>query len=139
MTPRPLLSSLLLVAMVSMAGFSAQNPAQPQIYRWKDSRGRLYITTTPPPPGAKVLGLPPEQNTKTPDAPKPILKLGPVKVTTPPNQPLSESQRGFWEILAQSLGEAREKGDHPALETAADSIFRDSFWGNGRATSCVSR
>ncbi len=131
---RRLLHALLLVSAVALArggpGLAAQNSPPPQIYRWKDSRGRLYITTTPPPPGATVIGLPPEKNTKAPDLPKPISRPGPVNVTTLPNQSLSESQRGFWEILAQSLGEAREKGDRQALEAAADSLFQDSFWGN---------
>ncbi len=122
---------LILGLLAFAAALRAQGPAQPQIYRWKDSKGRLYITTTPPPSGATVLGLPPEQNTKAHEAPKPAPKPGPVQVTTPPNQPLTESQRGFWELLAQNLGTAREKGDRLALEAAADSIFQDSFWGNG--------
>lgn len=127
--------SLLLLSVVGLPGWNlhAQKPApaQSQIYRWKDAKGRLYITTTPPPPGATAIGIPPEQNTKAPDLPKPLSKLGPVQLSAPPNQPLSESQRGFWELLAQSLGDARAKGDRMELEAAADRIFMDSFWGNG--------
>lgn len=106
-------------------------PAPSQMYRWKDAKGKLYITTTPPPSGAKDMGLPPEQNTKAPELPKALPKPGPVQLSAPPNQPLSESQRGFWELLAQSLGDARVKGDRLELEAAADRIFNDSFWGNG--------
>lgn len=106
-------------------------PAPSQIYRWRDAKGKLYITTTPPPTGARDLGLPPEQNTKAPELPKPLPKPGPVRLSAPPNQPLSAAQRGFWELLAQSLGEARVKGDRMELEAAADRIFMDSFWGNG--------
>jgi len=127
-----LISALGLPGLLGL-NLAAQNPApqQSQIYRWKDSRGRLYITTTPPPPGATVIGIPPEQNTKAPEVPKPSPKPGPVQLSAPPNQPLSESQRGFWELLAQSLGDARAKGDRVELEEAADRIFNDSFWGNG--------
>lgn len=126
---------LFALGLPSLNGFNldAQKPApaQSQIYRWKDAKGRLYITTTPPPPGATVIGIPPEQNTKTVELPKPLPKPGPVQLSAPPNQQLSESQRGFWELLAQSLGDARAKGDRVELEEAADRIFNDSFWGNG--------
>ncbi|MBL0311902.1 MAG: DUF4124 domain-containing protein [Holophagaceae bacterium] len=129
---------LLLVSALGFPGLGglrldAQKPAPApsQIYRWKDAKGRLYITTTPPPPGAKEMGLPPEQNTKAAEIPKSLSKPGPVQLSAPPNQPLSESQRGFWELLAQSLGDARTKGDRIELEAAADRIFNDSFWGNG--------
>ncbi len=133
---------LSILLLISTLGFQVQGlhaqkpapapaPAPTQMYRWKDAKGKLYITTTPPPPGAKELGLPPEQNTKAPELPKPMPKPGPVQLSAPPNQPLSESQRGFWELLAQSLGDARAKGDRMELEAAADRIFNDSFWGNG--------
>lgn len=129
---------LLLISALGFPGLGGSNlqaqkpaPAQSQIYRWKDAKGKLYITTTPPPPGAQVLGIPPEQNTREPELPKPLPKPGPVQVSEPPNQPLSESQRGFWELLAQNLGDARAKGDRAELESAADRIFMDSFWGNG--------
>jgi membrane-associated protease RseP (regulator of RpoE activity) len=135
MTMRRLLSFLFLISALGLPGWrlDAQKPvpAQAQIYRWKDAKGRLYITTTPPPPGAKELGLPPEQNTRATEIPKPLVKPGPVQVSEPPNHPLSESQRGFWELLAQNLGDARTKGDRAELEAAADRIFNDSFWGNG--------
>ncbi len=126
---------LLLIAAMGQQGLNlhAQKPApaQSQIYRWKDAKGKLYITTTPPPPGVKEMSLPPEQNKKAPELPKPLAKPGPVQLTAPPNQPLTESQRGFWELLAQNLGDARVKGDRTELEAAADRIFNDSFWGNG--------
>ena len=129
---------LLLISALGLPGpngmyLYAQKPARApsQMYRWKDTKGKLYITTTPPPQGATVLGIPPEQNTKAPEFPKPLLKPAPVQLSAPPNQPLSESQRGFWEMLAQSLGDARVKGDRMELEAAADRIFNDSFWGNG--------
>ncbi|MBL0211250.1 MAG: DUF4124 domain-containing protein [Holophagaceae bacterium] len=128
----------IFMLLVSVLGFPGSDlhaqkpaPAQSQIYRWKDAKGKLYITTTPPPPGAKALDIPPEQNTKAPELPKPLPRPGPVQLAAPPNQPLSESQRGFWELLAQSLGDARAKGDRMELEEAADRIFNDSFWGNG--------
>lgn len=128
----------IFMTLLCAAGFYgtelfAQKPAPPpsQIYRWKDAKGKLYITTTPPPSGARELGLPPEQNTKARDLPKPALAAGPVQLSAPPNQALSEAQRGFWELLAQSLGDARAKGDRGELEAAADRIFQDSFWGNG--------
>ena len=127
--------SLLLVSAMGLPGLELhaqkQAPAQSQIYRWKDAKGRLYITTTPPPPGAREISMPPEQNTKAPELPKPFPKPGPVQLSAPPNQPLSESQRGFWELLAQNLGDARAKGDRMELEAAADRIFNDSFWGSG--------
>jgi hypothetical protein len=126
---------LLLVSALGLPGLDlhAQKPApaQSQIYRWKDAKGRLYITTTPPPRGATLIGIPPEQNTKAPDLPKPLPNPAPVQLSAPPNQPLSESQRGFWELLAQNLGDARAKGDRAELEAAADRIFNDSLWGNG--------
>lgn len=123
---------LLLALMVfSSACLCAQAPAPTRMYRWKDAKGKLYITTTPPPPGAIVLGMPPELNTKAPDTAKPPPGNGPVKLAAPPNQSLSEAQRGFWQSLAQNLGDARAKGDRAALEATADSIFQDSFWGNG--------
>lgn len=122
---------LLLLILISGGALFAQAPAQQQIYRWKDSKGKLYITTTPPPPGALVLSMPPEQNTKAHDSAKSLPNLGPVKLSAPPNQALSETQRGFWQTLAQNLGDARAKGDRTALETTSDSIFTDSFWGNG--------
>ncbi len=126
-----LISALGLPSLNLKAQQPAPTPAPAQMYRWKDAKGKLYITTTPPPPGAKELGLPPEQNTKAPDLPKPSPKPGPVQLAAPPNQPLSESQRGFWELLAQNLGDARAKGDRMELEAAADQIFNDSFWGHG--------
>ena len=126
---------MLLISALGLPGLQlhAQKPApaQSQMYRWKDAKGRLYITTTPPPPGAKAIDIPPEQNTKAPELPKPLPKLGQVQLSAPSNQPLTESQRGFWELLAQSLGDARAKGDRVELEEAADRIFNDSFWGNG--------
>lgn len=135
MTMRRFLCLLLLIPALGMPGGNLQAqkpaPAPSQIYRWKDAKGKLYITTTPPPPGAKELGLPPEQNTKAPELPKPPPKPVPVQLAAPPNQPLSEAQRGFWELLAQGLGDARAKGDRAELEAAADRIFNDSFWGNG--------
>jgi len=135
MTMRRYFIFILLISALGLPGLElrAQKPAptQSQIYRWKDAKGRLYITTTPPPPGATAIGIPPEQNTKTPELPKPLPKPGPVQLSAPPNQPLSESQRGLWELLAQSLGDARAKGDRLELEDAADRIFNDSFWGNG--------
>lgn len=126
---------LLLITGFGLPGshLHAQKPAPApsQIYRWKDSKGKLYLTTTPPPTGVKDMGLPSEQNTKAPELPKPLPKPGPVQLSAPPNQPLSDSQRGFWELLARSLGDARVKGDRMELEAAADRIFNDSFWGNG--------
>ena len=126
---------LLLLSALGLPGLNlcAQKPApvQSQIYRWKDAKGKLYITTTPPPPGATAIGIPPEQNTKAPEPPKPLPMPVPVQLSAPPNQPLSESQRGFWELLAKSLGDARVKGDRLELEAAADRIFMDSFWGSG--------
>lgn len=127
-----LLISALGILGLSLNALYAQKPApaQSQIYRWKDAKGKLYITTAPPPPGTKEMGLPPEQNTKAAELLKPLPKPGPVQLSAPPDQPLSESQRGFWELLAQSLGDARAKGDRVELEAAADRIFNDSFWGN---------
>lgn len=136
MTLPRLFRCLLLSAMI-LPGLGGLNlraqkpaPAPSQIYRWKDAKGRLNITTTPPPPGVKEMGLPPEQNTRAPEIQKLQPKPGPVQLAAPPNQPLSASQRGFWELLAQSLGDARLKGDRLELEAAADRIFNDSFWGN---------
>ena len=133
MTRRRFFIFMLLISALGLPGLNGLNglnlyaqkpaPAQSQIYRWEDAKGKLHITTTPPPPGAKEMGLPPEQNTKT--------SPGPVQISAPLNQQLSESQRGFWELLAQRLGDARAKGDRVELEAAADRIFMDSFWGNG--------
>lgn len=48
----------LLATLLVAAAASAQ-----QVYRWTDERGRLHVTDTPPPPGAKLLqksGVPAE-------------------------------------------------------------------------------
>ena len=123
------------MAFLGLAGsrLAAQKPtpSPSQIYQWKDAKGKLHITTAPPPQGAKEIGLPPEQNTKAPELPKSLPKPAPVQLSAPPNQALSETQRGFWELLAQNLGDARVKGDRVDLEMAADRIFNDSFWGSG--------
>ncbi len=132
---------MLLISALGLPGLNGLNglslyaqkpaPAPSQIYRWEDAKGKLHITTTPPPPGAKEMGLPPEQNTKTSGLLKPLPKPGPEQISALPNQSRSESQWGFWELLAQRLGDARAKGDRVELEAAADRIFMDSFWGNG--------
>ncbi len=138
MNMRRIFNLMLLICALGYPGLTgfhldAQKPAPApsQIYRWKDAKGRLYITTTTPPPGATLIGTPPEQNTKAPELAKSLPKPAPVQLSAPPNQQLTESQRGFWELLAQSLGDARAKGDRMELEAAADRIFMDSFWGNG--------
>jgi glutaredoxin len=39
--------------LVFIAVFVAASAAQAQLYRWTDEKGRVHVTDTPPPPGAK--------------------------------------------------------------------------------------
>ena len=44
---------MLRSAIALMLGLAAAAVAAQQIYRWTDEKGRVHVTDTPPPPGAK--------------------------------------------------------------------------------------
>jgi len=122
---------LLLLALPLAAGQTRQPgaPAAPQVYRWKDDKGKIQMTNTPPPPGAVVLEAPPPPMALEPDTgPKVVVRQSGNR--SKPSE-LSPGQKAAWEALDQALSEARRKGDRATLQAVASSLIRDSRWGNG--------
>ena len=57
------------VLAIVIAGAAGAATAQQKIYRWTDQSGRVHITDTPPPPGAKsVRPLKPGGGPASPEA-----------------------------------------------------------------------
>ena len=125
---------LLLLLASALAGGQARPqgaPPAPQVYRWKDDKGKIQITNTPPPPGAVVLEAPPPPMALEADpGPKLTLRQSQVGTRSKPTD-LSPSQKAAWEALDKALSEARRKGDRATLQAVATSLIRDSRWGNG--------
>jgi hypothetical protein len=107
--------------------------AQPGLYRWKDKKGKEWVTNTPPPPGAVPMEVPPPQNQKEADAgpgaaPQEQPQKAPVSASWPG---LSAAQQERWRALDQSLADARARKDTAAIEAVVEGLFRESLWGNG--------
>ena len=117
--------AILFCLTVALAG-------QQDVYRWKDKKGKEYVTNTPPPAGAVPLEVPPPKNQKEAEA-----NAGGAAAEQAPKPPetplpgLSESQREQWKALDQRLEEARTKKDTAAIEAIVEGLFRESLWGNG--------
>lgn len=103
---------------------------EPQLYRWKDQKGIEHVTNTPPPRGTTVLDVPPLENKKEPE--QPLTKAHPIPLSNERSNPgLSLEEQASWRSLGIRLRDARAKGDHPALERAADEVVSHALWGNG--------
>lgn len=106
-------------------------PAPPQVYRWKDDKGKIQITNTPPPPGAVVLEAPPPPlGLEADPGPRVVVRQSQSGNRSKPSD-LSPGQKAAWENLDRALAEARRKGDRATLQAVASSLIRDSRWGNG--------
>lgn len=116
-------AALLVLAGMVLSG------EQPQLYRWKDSKGREHVTNTPPPSGSTPLDVPPLENKK--DSVQP-----PTSAPRPSPFPekalgLSPKEAAFWQSLGPRLREARVKGDQRLLESAAQEVVNTALWGDG--------
>ena len=124
---------LLLVLAPALAGGQPRPqgaPAAPQVYRWKDDKGKIQMTNTPPPPGAVVLEAPPPPMALEADpSPKLLVRQSQGGRSKPSD--LSPGQKAAWEALDKALAEARRKGDRATLQAVASSLIRDSRWGSG--------
>jgi hypothetical protein len=125
--PRAVLSLLASAALLSAAG------VQPKpVHRWKDEKGKVQITNTPPPPGAEVLdGPPPPLAVETEHAGSRLLVRQSLGTAKRHPADLTATQREAWEALDKHLDEARKRGDTKVLEAVASSLLSDSLWGNG--------
>ncbi|GLH73570.1 hypothetical protein GETHLI_20720 [Geothrix limicola] len=125
------LASAGLLALVLLAQAHPAAPAQPRLYRWRDTAGQVHITTTRPPADAEIL--------EGPQAPavEPEKAIRPDKVRRSEDrdghrQPqLSPAQQQAWEAIDHRLTEARAGGDKQTIEAVADALFSHCLWGNG--------
>lgn len=123
-----------LLPFLALLALAAHGDTQPKpVYRWKDEKGKVQITNTPPPPGAEVLeGSPAPLAIETERATGSRLALRQSQ-GAPRRAPadLSAAQREAWEALDKHIDEARKRGDTKVLEAVASSLLSDSLWGSG--------
>jgi hypothetical protein len=129
-----LLPLLLLLALGLGAAPRQGGPERaqaPRVYRWKDDKGKMQITNTPPPPGAELL----------PDAPPPLAleadrgdrlvvrqsgRAARAKATD-----LTPEQTAAWEALDKAMGDARKQGNRRTMEAVVALLIDQSRWSNG--------
>ncbi len=120
---------LPLFACAALLGAVGTQPKP--VHRWKDEKGKVQITNTPPPPGAEILdGPPPPLGVETEQSSRFLVRQSLGTAKRHPTD-LTPSQREAWEALEKHLDEARKHGDTKVLEAVASSLLGDSLWGNG--------
>ena len=124
------MSLMILTVPVFVLLLDASQPQQ--MYRWRDAQGIEHVTNTPPPNGAKTMGLPAPENTKDADpAPPEAAPNSPKEDRAAIESTLSESQKSFWRNIEARIRKARSAGDTHALHRIAETILFDALWGQG--------
>lgn len=109
----------------------ATRASAPKVYRWKDEKGKIQITNTPPPPGAQVLEEPPPPMGLEADrGAKLLVRQSGASARSKPTD-LAPEQQAAWEALDKALGEARRRGNKATLEAVVSSLIHESRWSNG--------
>lgn len=106
-------------------------PSSGPMYRWRDAQGQEHVTSTPPPPGARLLASP-EMHPSAPVGSDATLPASTAKedraaiITT-----LDQLRKTYWEGIETRSRRARAAGDLDSLDDIADSILLDALWGHG--------
>jgi hypothetical protein len=124
LSPARLRVRTMLLPLLLVLGAFAQAP---QMYRWKDGKGRQHVTNTPPPPGAVALDIPPVQPPPKP-APPPAEAAAPATAPAPP-APAVTAEAPEWRGFGQRLEAARATRNADAAAREADQLLDEALWG----------
>ena len=123
---------LALALAVLLQGQDAEavvGPPRPHVYRWRDRAGKVYVTTTVPPPSATVLEThahkEPAEVEDIPFIPPPM----PEDIRAKMEVPLSEKTVQYWRGIEQALQEARQGGQSGEAEAIMDMILANAMFG----------
>ncbi len=103
----------------------------PQVYRWKDEKGNIQITNTPPPPGAELLTEAPPPMALEADRGDRLVVRQSGRASRAKASDLTPDQVSAWEALDKAMGEARRQGHKKTLEAVVSLLIDNSRWSNG--------
>lgn len=128
----PLLALLALgLGAAPRQGGAERTPQAPRVYRWKDDKGKIQITNTPPPPGAELLSDPPPPLALEADRGERLVVRQSGRASRTKAADLTPEQVAAWEALDKAMAEARKQGNRRTLEAVVSLLIDQSRWSNG--------
>jgi hypothetical protein len=127
----PLLALLALGLGAAPRQAGGERTPAPRVYRWKDDKGKIQITNTPPPPGAELLSDPPPPLALEADRGDRLVVRQSGRASRAKATDLTPEQTAAWEALDKAMGEARKQGNKRTLEAVVSLLIEQSRWSNG--------
>jgi len=119
-----------MIALVLTLLLQAQG--QESVYRWKDSAGRLHVTTTVPPINANILEVLTHRNLAgTTMSGSDNTTLTPEELRIQMELAMGEDTIKYWHNIDKSFYAARQSGNNAESLKTLDDILSDVLWGDG--------
>jgi len=123
---------LILTVLLQPQGQELLGPPQPSVYHWKDSAGRLYVTTTVPPPNATILEVLTNKNAEIITADESdVISMNPAAHRLQMESAMEEKTIKYWHSKDKSFLVARQTGNNAESIKTLDALFKDVLWGDG--------
>jgi hypothetical protein len=114
---------------LALQGQQMVGPPPPDLYRWRNSRGQVHVTSTLPPPGAVVIET---LHSDSVDG-EATRALGPTpeEMRAGLESVLKAETVAYWHGIDESFSKARQSGDPKGQLRALDDVLATALLGNG--------
>ncbi|MDR0498107.1 MAG: hypothetical protein LBH03_00025 [Holophagales bacterium] len=124
--------TLVLTLLLQAQSQELVGPPQPSVYRWKDSAGKLRVTTTAPPVNATVI----EVLTHNSTVEAMVIKEEVIPVTLEKLRSQMESTMeketiNYWHSIDKLFYAAKQSGNNAESLKTIDAILKKTLWGDG--------
>jgi len=109
-----------------------QKPAPKPTYQWRDRAGKMYHTTSPPPPNATVISVTTPQDYDSEADPDEINAWPtPEELRLKMESVLDRDTVAYWRGVEDTLDQARRSNDAQGQASAVNAVIHHALWGSG--------